>query len=84
MADEGGDWFTDAGDDAPPPLPELKKSAPAASEAAAASESTPAETPAAPVQDKREVAEDEYLDPNKLLLFKHWIRYVCPIIIAIK
>ncbi|XP_063920532.1 flightin [Zophobas morio] len=74
MADEGGDWFTDAGDDAPPPLPELKKSAPAASEAAAASESTPAETPAAPVQDKREVAEDEYLDPNKLLLFKHWIR----------
>ncbi|XP_008199783.1 flightin [Tribolium castaneum] len=73
MDDEGGDWFADAGDD----TPAAAEAAPAEAAAAAGGEAPAAEGEAPPEAaegDKREVAEEEYLDPDKLLLFKHWIR----------
>lgn len=77
MDDEGGDWFTDAGDEAPAQTEAASAAAPPAAGAgdeAPAGEAEGAAEGAAPAQDTREVAEDEYLDPDKLLLFKHWIR----------
>ncbi|XP_044253286.1 flightin [Tribolium madens] len=73
MDDEGGDWFADAGDDTPAETAAPAEAAAAAGEAPAAEGEAPAEA-AAETEDKREVAEEEYLDPDKLLLFKHWIR----------
>lgn len=75
MSDDGGDWFTDA-DDAPAAEAETApasageapaaagEAAPSAGEEAAGEEAGAAEAP----------HEEEYLDPDKLLLFKHWIR----------
>lgn len=76
--DDAGDWFADAGDDLPPPeLKPLKKKE-------SVSEAPPADQPAAPEggeapadaqkEEKPEEAEAEYLDPDKFLIFKHWIR----------
>lgn len=81
--DDGGDWFADAGNDPPPPEPKsLLKKASVAEEAPADGGAAPegGEAPAggASGEEKPEEAEGEYLDPDKLLIFKHWIRYVRP------
>lgn len=75
MADEdGGDWFADAGDDLPPP-PVLKRESLTAEPPP--QEPTDAATgEGAQAGEKREEAADEYLDPDKQLVFKHWIRWV--------
>jgi ribosomal protein L12E/L44/L45/RPP1/RPP2 len=74
MDEEGGDWFTDAGDDAPPSQPEAASAGPAATPKEGEAPADDAQAKDAPEQEKREIAEEEYLDPDKLLLFKHWIR----------
>ncbi|XP_019766291.1 flightin [Dendroctonus ponderosae] len=77
MDDDNSDWFSAADDAAPEPAA-AAAAAPAAG-AAAAPEAT-AEGEAAAAQDEaaapaaEAAGEDEYLDPDKLLLFKHWIR----------
>lgn len=74
MDDEGGDWFNDDTEETP-----QETAAPAE---AAADSSVPASGGEVPVdgiageeaaEDKKE-EEDQYLDPDKLLIFKHWIR----------
>ncbi|KAH0817832.1 hypothetical protein GEV33_004959 [Tenebrio molitor] len=76
MDEEGGDWFTDAGDDAPPSQPEAASAGPAATPKEGEAPADDAQAKDAPEQEKREIAEEEYLDPDKLLLFKHWISMV--------
>lgn len=81
MADDG-DWFAGGDDDLPPapgdlpPLPGSKRaSLIAEAEAAAAAGVSASDVKAAlGGADDRPVAEDEFLDPDKLLLCKHWIR----------
>ncbi|XP_074030144.1 flightin isoform X1 [Leptinotarsa decemlineata] len=74
MADDG-DWFG-AGDDEPPPVVKpLKKKGKEPTPPPETAPAEPGEAPAQGTEDKREEDEDdEYLDPDKLLLFKHWIR----------
>lgn len=77
--DDGGDWFADAGDDPPPPEPKslLKKSSvaePTPADAADAPEGGEAAPGEAAADGNPEEGEGEYLDPDKLLIFKHWIR----------
>lgn len=76
MSDDGGDWFADAGDDLPPPEPKLLKKKESVSETPAGEQAAPeGEAPGdAPKDEKPEEAEVEYLDPDKFLIFKHWIR----------
>ncbi|XP_066249890.1 flightin isoform X1 [Euwallacea similis] len=74
MDDDGADWLSAADE----PEPEPVAAAPAAADAAPAAEAAPegaapAEDPASKGVEPVEAA-DEYLDPDKLLLFKHWIR----------
>ncbi|XP_056635073.1 flightin [Diorhabda sublineata] len=75
MADEGDDWFGAGEDDAQQELKPIGKQAkeepPPAEETPAAPEAPQAE---ATEEGAKPEAEDEYLDPDKLLLFKHWIR----------
>ncbi|CAH1961230.1 unnamed protein product [Acanthoscelides obtectus] len=80
MADD--DWFA-GDDDAPPPAvkPLGKKVAeeeappPSEGEAPAGGGEAPAEGGEGEGEKPPEEAEEaEYLDPNKLILFKHWIR----------
>lgn len=77
------DWFAGGDDDLPPapgdlpPLPGSKRAsliAEAAAAEAAAGISAAALGAALGGKDERPVAEDEFLDPDKLLLCKHWIR----------
>ncbi|KAB0796681.1 hypothetical protein PPYR_10742 [Photinus pyralis] len=71
MDDEGADWLSEAvSEDVPEPAP-AAAAAPAPTEAAAgkAADDTPEVAEELPPE-----AEGEYLDPDKLLLFKHWIR----------
>ncbi|VEN44551.1 unnamed protein product [Callosobruchus maculatus] len=80
MADD--EWFAGGDDDAPPPVvkPLGKKAAeeeapPPAGEAPAGEGEAPAEGGEGEAEKPPEEAEEaEYLDPNKLILFKHWIR----------
>lgn len=80
MDDDAGDWFSQADEPEPEPillgaLKEKRASQIAIEEALLASLSeTSATTTEAAAPADRPVAEDEYLDPDKLLLFKHWIR----------
>ncbi|CAH0547868.1 unnamed protein product [Brassicogethes aeneus] len=76
--DDASDWFSSADE---PEAPAEEAPAAAAAAPAAAAEAAPAEggdaggeAPAEAGEEKREEAEDEYLDPNKLILFKHWKR----------
>lgn len=76
MDDDGGDWFTDAGDE-----PEVAPAATAAAAGGGARKASAAGAPAgdggegeAPAGEQAPEAEEEYLDPDKLILFKHWIR----------
>ncbi|XP_057652334.1 flightin isoform X2 [Diorhabda carinulata] len=75
MADEGDDWFGAGEDDAQQELKPIGKQAkeepPPAEETPAATEAPQGETTE---EGAKPEAEDEYLDPDKLLLFKHWIR----------
>lgn len=76
MGDDNADWFSAADDDPPPPEPiSLLKRASLAAEAAAAPAAAAAAAEADKPAEDRPVAEDEFLDPDKLMLFKHWIRY---------
>lgn len=74
MDDDGGDWFTNDADETP-----QETAAPAAADggpAPASGGEAPAEE-AAPGEDaaeEKKEEEDQYLDPDKLLIFKHWIR----------
>lgn len=68
MDDEGGDWFSEAAEEAP--AVEVQKEA----AAPAAAEETGAAPPAADEEQRPTAEPEEYLDPDKLLLFKHWIR----------
>lgn len=75
MADD--DWFGGGDDDdAPPEVKPIGKKAEEAAEAAgeAPAEEQAAEGGEAPAEAPPPEAEDEYLDPDKLILFKHWIR----------
>lgn len=77
MDDDNADWLSGAADEPAQAAPTLlggKKKAAAAAAAAPAPGAAPPAAEEAPVDD-RPVAEDEYLDPDKLILFKHWIRY---------
>lgn len=77
MDDDGGDWFTNDADEAPQETATPAGAAATAEDApaagaggdAAAQEDATGEAG----EDKRE-EEDQYLDPDKLLIFKHWIR----------
>ncbi|XP_022903515.1 flightin [Onthophagus taurus] len=72
MDDDGGDWFAAADDE---PAPAAAAPAPAAGGAAAApAGAEPAGGETKPVDEPKPEAEAEYLDPDKLLLCKHWIR----------
>lgn len=78
MDDDNADWFSSADDAAPEPAAAESAAAPAA---AAASEggNAPAAGGDAPGDESApaqaaEAEGDDYLDPDKLLLFKHWIR----------
>ncbi|XP_066138959.1 flightin isoform X2 [Euwallacea fornicatus] len=74
MDDDGADWLSAADEPEPEPVaasPAASVAAPAAD--AAPSGDAPAEDPVAKGVEPVEAA-DEYLDPDKLLLFKHWIR----------
>ncbi|XP_060535723.1 flightin isoform X1 [Cylas formicarius] len=74
MDDDGADWMSAAADDEPAAAP--------AAEAPKAAEEVGGEAPAEGGQSADAEAEEaaaaeaegEYLDPDKLLLFKHWIR----------
>ncbi|XP_019877974.2 flightin isoform X1 [Aethina tumida] len=74
--DDNADWFTQ--DDEPAAEAEAAPAAAAATgggggEAAAGGEEAAAG--GAPAEEKvEEVEHEEYLDPDKLLLFRHWIR----------
>ncbi|KAG5877475.1 hypothetical protein JTB14_029409 [Gonioctena quinquepunctata] len=76
MSDD--DWFGGGDDDAPPPAPKpLGKKKKEEAAAAEETEPAPADDGAPPEggeQGAEEAEEDEYLDPDKLILFKHWIR----------
>lgn len=77
MADDG-DWFADTGDDLPPPeLKPLGSKRTSLADPPAAAAAPAADATGAPAESKedRPVAEDEFLDPDKLMLCKHWIRY---------
>ncbi|XP_045463061.1 flightin isoform X2 [Harmonia axyridis] len=77
MADD--DWFASM-DDEPEPEPEPAAKAPKAGGAKAAGDAAQAQAEAAEGGEEEKApeeeapAEDEYLDPDKLILFKHWIR----------
>ncbi|XP_044763157.1 flightin isoform X2 [Coccinella septempunctata] len=76
MGDENDDWFTSM-DEEPAPAPEPeKKGAKGAkpSEAAPQDQKEAAQSAEEQAQQEEAAAEDEYLDPDKLILFKHWIR----------
>lgn len=69
--DDGGDWFADAADDVvPEPTPAAAAEAKPEAAKAADGEKPPEE--GAPAAEEPEA--QEYIDPNKLLIFKHWIR----------
>ena len=78
MDDDNDDWFG-AGDEPayepPPTLAESRKASLAQQQEAA---SAPGESQqgAAPEEPAEPEPEAEYLDPDKLLLFKHWIRWM--------
>ncbi|KAK5642868.1 hypothetical protein RI129_009035 [Pyrocoelia pectoralis] len=68
--DDGGDWFSEAADAPPEPVPAQPAAAGAEKEADA-----PAGDAAEEVFSEESPPEAvEYLDPDKLLIFKHWIR----------
>ncbi|CAG9861945.1 unnamed protein product [Phyllotreta striolata] len=77
MADEGDDWFGGGGDDdAPPAVKPVGKKGEEAAEAAEEAEQgeeAPEEGEGAAEAPLPE-ADEEYLDPDKLILFKHWVR----------
>ena len=80
MDDEGGDWFAEGDDEAAAEEAPAEAAAGGEGEAAAPA----AEGEGAPeggaaeggegAQPEEAQEEGEYLDPDKLLLFKHWIR----------
>lgn len=79
MADDNDDWFSNM-DEEPAAEPEAATAAAAPVGGAKAAGDAPqgqeggapaGEEGAAPEEPP---AEEEYLDPDKLLLFKHWIR----------
>ncbi|KAF5292111.1 hypothetical protein FQA39_LY14066 [Lamprigera yunnana] len=73
MDDDGGDWFSEAANE-PEPAPVSAPASAAAKAGEKPQDVAPAvsdSTEQAPVEAQ---AEFEYLDPDKLLIFKHWIR----------
>jgi len=81
MADDADDWFASADDDPPPPEPGslLKRLSSSASVvagdlAAKAAEDEASAADAAAAQEQVPEAEAEFLDPDRLMLCKHWIR----------
>lgn len=74
MSDDGGDWFADDAEETPQetaaPAAAADTSAPAADGDAPGEEAAPGEEPGQEAKEE----EDQYLDPDKLLIFKHWIR----------
>ncbi|KAF5295465.1 hypothetical protein FQR65_LT10453 [Abscondita terminalis] len=72
MDDDGADWLSEAVNE-PEPTP-VEASKPAA--AATANDDASPEAVTNPVDAAEELPPEpaEYLDPDKLLLFKHWIR----------
>ncbi|XP_030765812.1 flightin isoform X1 [Sitophilus oryzae] len=73
--DDNADWFSaaDEPEAAPEPAAAPAGAAGGAEEAPAAGGEAPAEG-GAPEEAAAAEAEADYLDPDKLLLFKHWIR----------
>lgn len=71
--DDDADWLSAADEPEPEPTPAAAPAAKGAAPAPAAAGEAPAAAEA-PAEAEAEAA-DEYLDPDKLLLFKHWIRW---------
>lgn len=79
MDDDNADWFSSADDPAPEPAAAETAAAPAAAGAAEGGDAPAAGGDAPGEESAPQAAEaegDDYLDPDKLLLFKHWIRSV--------
>ncbi|XP_018332186.1 flightin [Agrilus planipennis] len=75
MADDNDDWLSAATEEEPP----AEQATDTAAAGAPAGEGAPAAegeggAPAGEGEAQPKPEEDEYLDPDKLLLFKHWIR----------
>ncbi|KAL1517375.1 hypothetical protein ABEB36_001145 [Hypothenemus hampei] len=75
MDDDNSDWFSAA--DEPEAEPAAATATAAASDSVQEADDAPASGDAPPQETgaaEPTEAADEYLDPDKLLLFKHWIR----------
>lgn len=73
MDDDNADWFADGDDEPPPAVKPLKKLGKAEEPPPSSQEEAPADADAAQ-PGELPLEDEDYLDPDRLLLFKHWVR----------